>query len=374
MVQKLLAKNPAERYQGTAALMQDLIAHGAHAGPSALRPTVNPALRQSIAEAKAVPLGQSTSPGIVTSDRVQTGMATTAPLPTPQLQPPPAEAKPETVLPEKKPRSIWIGAAVAAGLILVAAIAGYAFLHPTKTRDANAGSVHGDAQSAPPQVYSDAHGRMLLVSAGPFHFGQKGASDATTMDLPAFYVDETEVSNAEYRRFCEATGHAAPQTAEYKTHPDYPVSGISYEDAQAYALWAGKRLPTEAEWEKAARGADERTFPWGDAEWTTDVPTRLQTVNSAPERRSPFGAYNMAGNVWEWTASPYTPQPSDIAAMRRLVGGAQFSSTWQTIKGGSFSPGGSDNFAISKRRGLPTDGRSPLIGFRCVRDMTTASR
>jgi len=215
---------------------------------------------------------------------------------------------------------------------------------------------------------------MLLVSAGPFHFGQKGASDATTMDLPAFYVDETEVSNAEYRRFCEATGHAAPQTAEYKTHPDYPVSGISYEDAQAYALWAGKRLPTEAEWEKAARGADERTFPWGDAEWTTDVPTRLQTVNSAPERRSPFGAYNMAGNVWEWTASPYTPQPSDIAAMRRLVGGAQFSSTWQTIKGGSFSPGGSDNFAISKRRGLPTDGRSPLIGFRCVRDMTTASR
>jgi formylglycine-generating enzyme required for sulfatase activity len=263
---------------------------------------------------------------------------------------------------------------VLTALVLVAAVAIFLVLRPAKVPNPNAGPVHGNAQSAPPPVSSDAHGRMLLVSAGPFHFGQKGAADAETVDLPAFYIDETEVSNAEYRRFCEATGHAAPQTPDYNAHPDYPVSGVSYEDALAYASWAGKRLPTEAEWEKAARGTDEHTFPWGDAAWTSGVPVQLQPVNSEPERRSPYGAYNMAGNVWELTASPYDPQPSDIANMKKIAGGANFSSTWRVTKGGSFSPGGSDNFAISKRRGLPVDARLRVIGFRCARDATLASR
>jgi formylglycine-generating enzyme required for sulfatase activity len=294
-------------------------------------------------------------------------------VPAADLKPPPASVAiaPEARFPEKNPRSIWIGA-VLAGLVLVAAIAGFLILRPTKAHNANGGSVHGNAASPPP-VYSDAHGRMLLVSAGPFHFGEKGIADTSTIDLPAFYLDETEVSRAEYRRFCEATGHAAPQGADYNLDPDYPVSGISYDDALAYASWAGKRLPTEAEWEKAARGTDERAFPWGDAAWTSGIPNHLQPVTSEPARRSPYGAYNMAGNVWEWTATPFTPQPSDVAEMKHLVGEARFSSKWQVMKGGSFSPGGNDNFAISKRRGLPTDARSPWIGFRCVRDVATGS-
>jgi iron(II)-dependent oxidoreductase len=81
----------------------------------------------------------------------------------------------------------------------------------------------------------------------------------------------------------------------------------------------------------------------------------------------------MAGNVWEWTASQYAPQPEDLVAMKRLVGNENFSSQWQIIKGGSFPSGGSQYFAISRRRELPTDQRSPSIGFRCVRDASPAA-
>ena len=373
IVQKLLSKNPDERYQSTAELMHDLIAHGTHPGAGALRPKVNPTLQHAIAEAETIPLEQTTSrasavqPPLMSNAETAVGTGTTQP----QAAPP---TPTEELAPAQRPgRAKWMAVAIVA-LVFVAAVVAIVFLRPKTASNPNTTPANTESRSALPPVYSDAHGRMLLVSAGPFHFGQKGASDAKTMDLPAFYIDETEVSNAEYRRFCEATGRAAPQTADFGTHPDYPVSGISYEDAQAYAAWAGKRLPNEAEWEKAARGTDERTFPWGETAWTSNVPNRLQAVNSGPERRSLYGAYNMSGNVWEWTASAYAPLQSDIEHMKGLVHGASFSSTWQVIKGGNFGPGGSDYFAIGKGRGLPADARSPWIGFRCVRDAVTASR
>jgi serine/threonine-protein kinase len=308
IVQKLLAKDPAERHQSTAALMQDLIAHGAHTGSSALRPQINPALQQAIAHAESIPLEQTTSsPVMPARDVEQSERERTVAV----VNPPPQPASAATEVPtnpEKKSRSKWIIGAVLMA-VLIAAIAVFVVVHGTKSPGANGNSVPGASEPELPQVYSDAHGRMLLVKGGAFHSGQNGAGNSDMVDLPAFYIDETEVSNAEYQRFCQATGHAAPQNANYKTHPDYPVSGVSYQDALAYSSWAGKRLPTEAEWEKAARGTDKRPFPWGDAPWTAGVPNGLQTVNSGPERRSPYGAYNMAGNVWEWTATQYTPQP-----------------------------------------------------------------
>ena len=372
IVQKLLAKQPEDRYQSTDELLQALTAHGAQSGAGSLRPKINVALQQAITSADAIPLEQTTSRTRVAQTPAPTEAAsadaTVASIP--QAAPDSATSLPAP--PETKSRSKWIVIGALAALVIVAAIV-FVVLRPAKAPDAHTAATGGDTQPALPPIYSDAHGRMVLVGAGPFHFGQPGASDARTLDLRAFYVDETEVSNAEYRRFCEATGHTAPQTADYNSHPDYPVSGISFEEAQAYALWAGKRLPTEEEWEKAARGTDERTFPWGDTPWASAVPNQLQSVTAEPERRSPYGAYNMAGNVWEWTASSYSPTPSDMAGMKRLVGDAHFSSTWQVIKGGSYSPGGSDSFAIAKRRGLPTDGRSPWIGFRCVRDASLVS-
>jgi serine/threonine-protein kinase len=372
MVQKLLAKQPEERYQSTAELLQDLAAHGAQNGASSLRPKVNPPLQQAIAGAEAIPLEETTARTRAVQTPSPSEAAAIIPAAVSMPQTAPAAPTPEAASPEHKSHAKWIAAGALILLVIVAAV-GFVVLRPAKAPTAHTAAM-GDTQSALPQLYSDAHGRMLLVSAGPFHFGERGTTAEKTIDLPAFYIDETEVSNAEYRRFCEATGHAAPQTADYKTQPDHPVSGISFKEAQAYASWAGKRLPTEAEWEKAARGTDEREFPWGDIPWTSGVPNQIQSVTSEPDRRSPSGAYNMAGNVWEWTRSSYSPTPSDIAGMKRLMGSSNFSSTWQVIKGGSYSPGGSDYFAIAKGRGLSIDGHSPLIGFRCVRDATSAAR
>jgi formylglycine-generating enzyme required for sulfatase activity len=207
---------------------------------------------------------------------------------------------------------------------------------------------------------------MLLVPEGAFQFGSGDQASTQTVSLPAFYIDETEVSNAEYRRFCEATGHTPPNAPDYAAHPDYPVSNISYQDAAAYAAWAGRRLPTEEEWEKAARGTDGRMYPWGNSPWTDNVPDKMQPVISEPLRKSPYGAYNMAGNVWEWMVTPYTPAQTDIANMKRLLNGGTFSSDWRMIKGGSFAAG-SKEFQVATHRGLPVDARSLWIGFRCVK-------
>jgi formylglycine-generating enzyme required for sulfatase activity len=224
--------------------------------------------------------------------------------------------------------------------------------------------------SEPAPVFSDAHGRMVLAPAGAFQFNTSPEAPGQTVSLPAFYIDETEVSNAEYRRFCEATGHTPPNTPDYATHPEYPVSNVSYEDAAAYAAWAGRRLPTEEEWEKAARGVDGRIYPWGNSAWTDAVPEKMQPVMSQPLRKSPYGAYNMAGNVWEWTATPYAPTPTDTAAIKRLLNGQSFSADWRTIKGGSFAAGSKEAFNVTLHRGLPIDARSVWIGFRCVRDVS----
>lgn len=135
--------------------------------------------------------------------------------------------------------------------------------------------------------------------------------------LDAFYIDKYEVTNEQYGKFLKETGRTPPPFWNDKLYnqPNQPVVGVSWEDAKAYAEWAGKRLPTEAEWEKAARGTDGRIWPWGN-EWD---PTKLNAndvgtvdgyvysapVGSYPQGVSPYGVYDMAGNAWEWVADWY---------------------------------------------------------------------
>ncbi len=376
IVQKLIAKRPEDRYQSTAELLQVLHSNGASSGAGALRPSIDPGLQTAIEQAQALPLDAATLSSATSVSAPASSDSSFAAAPDVPVassnETIPARTAVESRIsaPEvrKPPSRSWLALAAVLVASLAIAAVGYRMWHRKPVVQSNKPTT-----PALPAVFSDAHGRMLLVPAGDFHFGAAADQTLRTVSLPAFYIDETEVSNEEYRRFCAATGHAPPQSLDSSEHPDDPVTNVSYDDAIAYASWAGRRLPTEEEWEKAARGTDERTYPWGDAPWAEDVPNQLQPVTSEPLRRSPYGAYNMAGNAWEWTATPYAPTAEDVAGMKRLLHGQSFSADWRTIKGGSFAPGSKEDFAIAKHRGLPVDARSVWIGFRCVRNAAPAT-
>jgi len=165
---------------------------------------------------------------------------------------------------------------------------------------------------------------MLYVPAGGFHMGSppgepwdQGESPQHTVYLDAFWVDQTEVTNAQYER-CVQVGvcQVTPEMSSYDPHgkPDYPVE-VTWSDAQAYCQWVGARLPTEAEWEKAARGTDGRRWPWGNARPDCSLSNSFgkdgscagapTSVGSYPAGASPYGALDVAGNVDEWVNDWY---------------------------------------------------------------------
>jgi serine/threonine-protein kinase len=224
-----------------------------------------------------------------------------------------------------------------------------------------------------PPVIEAPGGKMLLVSAGEFIFGNENRKAS----LAAFYIDETEVTNFAYRKFCDQTGHPYPPKApwddSYFEKPLYPVVNVSWSDAVAFAQWAGKRLPTELEWEKAARGTDGRIWPWGSvfdpmrANLAGDKDGFLYTapVGSFPSGRSPYGALDMAGNVWEWVADAYDP-----ATGRSVDLGSQ-----KVLKGGAFLPGvGADlsRTFVSGKRGQSEQPSG--VGFRCAKDASVLAK
>jgi sulfatase modifying factor 1 len=235
-------------------------------------------------------------------------------------------------------------------------------------------------------------------------------ADATprrTVTLPAYYIGRTVVTNAQYAQFVRATGHAVPFVDARWAEPynwdqerqvpprgkeDHPVTLISWEDAMAYCEWAGLRLPTEAEWEKAARGTDERHYPWGDVwdsqrcnsaeriagrallsydawrQWWNDlmeldpVERNRDTTTSvgtySPAGDSPYGCADMAGNVWEWCADWYQGYPETTCYRSR------FGETQRVLRGGAWF---SQRYAVRTawRSGDDPARRVDSRGFRC---------
>jgi formylglycine-generating enzyme required for sulfatase activity len=283
----------------------------------------------------------------------------------------------------------------------------------------------------PPTVVGKDGAEMVLVPAGEFVMGSAPddiasllrlhpkANSAILKDeiprhrvfLEAFYMDKYEVTNARFQQFVQATGYQtqaenkgggkirtgaktwaqvpdatwrAPQgqgssIAGLEAHP---VVQVSWHDATAYCTWAGKRLPTEAEWEKAARGTEARLYPWGNEvdgtrvnfcdlncpfEWkeaaVNDGYRSTAPVGSYEAGKSLYGAYDMAGNVWEWVADRYVANYYRRSPARNPRGPT--SGTQVVLRGGSWLYA-APSFRTTERAGVPADRRNENIGLRCA--------
>lgn len=230
---------------------------------------------------------------------------------------------------------------------------------------------------------------MVMIPAGEFLMGNpegKGRPDEwpqRSVYLDAFAIDQVEVTNERYIAFVTATGHRNPPNP-YGTGPLTSIKGIeqlpvvqtTWYDAKAYCGWAKKRLPTEAEWEKAARGADGRRFPWGneaptstranfDREWADEK--TLYPVGSLPAGDSPYGVKDMAGNAREWVSDWYDPDYYKRAPASNPQG-PDNNGVVRSIRGGSWHSPLADITASARGRGgfaLQTHG----TGFRCARSL-----
>lgn len=273
------------------------------------------------------------------------------------------------------------------------------------------------------RVQDGSHAGMVFVPAGPFVMGRTqaealeeqrryggllayytSATPRRVLDLPAFWIDRTEVTNATYRVFVSASGHTPPDEEHVWAAPyrwvggappagldDHPVTLVSFDDARDYCRWRGMDLPSEEQWEKAARGSDGRTYPWGErystalvacagrrSEWPLD---RIEAwtvwwrnvyrgrmrgsqvgtfpVGRFPGGASPYGALDMAGNVFEWVDAWFDAYPGATASH------PEFGRGYRVVRGGDWYLDRIYHAAAARLR-APPDHRVPTIGFRCA--------
>ncbi|MBL8076942.1 MAG: formylglycine-generating enzyme family protein [Anaerolineales bacterium] len=222
---------------------------------------------------------------------------------------------------------------------------------------------------------------MHLVPAGEFIMGSETADGnerpSHKVYLDAFQMDVYEVTNAMYQACVEADGCTPPQAAGSKTQPDYyesskfrdfPVLNVDWNQAGAYCEWRGGSLPTEAQWEKAARGTDERVRPWGsgiscnEAGYLGCVDDTVN-VGSYEAGLSPYGMYDMAGNVWEWVADWYSETYYQNSPYENPLGPED--GMVRVIRGGAWN-NNEEYLRTSVRDGYAADEFREFIGFRCA--------
>ncbi|MFB0533674.1 MAG: formylglycine-generating enzyme family protein [Anaerolineae bacterium] len=244
---------------------------------------------------------------------------------------------------------------------------------PTSIPTPTTAPAGAEAPTAPPVPEM-----MVEIPAGEFTMGNDGGDDdekpAHTVTLEAFEIDVFEVTNADFARFVEETGYQteAEKAGEmgwraYAEGKDnYPVVKVTWNDADAYCRWAGKRLPTEVEWEKAARGEEGFIYPWGN-EWDPAKVNAKESgfrgtvaVGSFAEGASPYGVFDMAGNVWEWMADWYQAYPDSTYQSE------YFGEKFKVTRGGGWFQEANLVTTFNRSATDPSAANDDL-GFRCAR-------
>jgi formylglycine-generating enzyme required for sulfatase activity len=251
----------------------------------------------------------------------------------------------------------------------------------------------GDSEEAPaeepepteePAPAGPLYDDMVMIDAGAFTMGQDGSKPkngpAHEVDLPAYEIDRFEVTNEEFAWFIDQTGFVSyaeqnssknwRDAAEGK--PNHPVVYVTWDDATAYCEWAGKRLPTEAEWEKAARGTDGRAYAWGDSfvaengNFYEGGIRGTTAVGSFGAGASPYEVFDMAGNVREWVEDYFLAYPGQAADADPFFGEEN-----RVNRGGGWFDGEDGELVTTYNRnaGPPGTSANDDIGFRCARDV-----
>jgi eukaryotic-like serine/threonine-protein kinase len=359
VILRALEKNPATRFQTAEEFWAALVRPGS--GEQALPSTA----------------------GLQTHSQASRGSTGSAP---PQAPSPstPAAASPPTSLrtpPEPIKRQGHLHLIVRAVLVItLAGFFAYEILKPRpalkqKPAGSKAEELSRQAVSPLAPTLKFPSGDMLLVPGGVALVGR----DRHAVSVAPFYIDRIVVTEGAYRTFCVETGHPLPP-GNQEAAANLPVVNITFDDARQFAKWANKRLPSAVEWEKAARGTDGRTYPWGNRlnfdlvniprDNAARKSAKLAPATADPSGASPYGALNMLGNVWQWIDTPVKVDFKEAAShFTSLKPPLSFHDQFYEVRGGSFRDVSKDpSSLIWDFVPTPARQRLPTIGFRCARD------